>query len=61
MADSLPRPEQPIARVAKSGKDVSLRIQLAIKRRAIHDDVGMRSGELLHALWRGNQAEKSNP
>ena len=52
------RSEQPIARVAEPGQDVALRVQLAVERGAVHDDVGVRAGEALDALGRRDEAHE---
>ena len=52
--------EQPIARVSESGKNVPLRIELAVERRSINGHVGMTAGESSNSFGCGNDTEESN-
>ena len=52
----LSRSEQPVAGVAKSGKNVSGRIELAIERGRVDLNVRMRIGEPPHSFRGGDEA-----
>jgi hypothetical protein len=56
----LSRAEQPIACVSKSGQDITLLVQFAIKGSAIDDDLRMGLCESSYSGRRRHEAEKAN-
>ena len=52
--------EQAVARVAETGKDVTVFIELFVEHGDEYFYVGVRGGELVYALWRGDNRHLSD-
>lgn len=59
--ETLPRTEETIAGVAETGKDVALRIELAIQCGAVDLHVRVRGTEATYAVGRSDEAQETNP
>src|SRR5688572_440551 len=55
------RPELAVAGVAQAGHDVALLVELPVERGAVDVDVGMRVGDGLDALRRGDEVDEADP
>jgi hypothetical protein len=54
-------PKQSVARVAKSGKDVTLSIEFSIKSGGVNLYVGMSYAQAMNSLRRGYKTKEPNP
>ena len=56
----LPRSEQPVTSITKSGQDVPMLVQFAIKRCAVDKNIRVCSSETPYSLWCRDETEKSD-
>jgi len=58
--DTLTCTEETITGIAETRQNVSVLVELAIKRRAEHLHIRMRALQSADTVWRGNETEKTN-